>query len=82
MLHYSTVGQKRTLTKISEPGTMPSMANTKPCEEENGEDLFLLVAVKTALYTFAEDPELADARAVIASLKRQGIELVVKKAHS
>lgn len=57
------------------------MPSTTPCEDEIEEDLFLLVAVKQALFALVEDPELANARAVIASLKRQGIELV-KKAQS
>lgn len=46
----------------------------QPCSED-GEDLALLVAMKKALFALAEDPELADARAVLASLKRQGFIL-------
>ncbi len=48
---------------------------------EGDEDLALLVAMKKALFALTEDPELADARAVLASLKLQGFVLC-KEAHS
>ena len=77
MLHYSTVGQKHTLTKSLGSGTMLGMPSTF-CENETEEDLFLLVSVKQALFAVSEDPELADARAVLASLARQGFVITKK----